>query len=319
MKSINALHNPNRRDFLKTAGATTLAALAGGAPQLSAESRSAPPLPATADTFILLWMAGGMAHTETFDPKHHTPFRKGMQAEEVISTFPAIDTAVGGIQLSAGLDNVAAVMDRGTLIRGHVLGDLGKILHSRHQFHWHTGYEPPLTVAAPHIGAWMARILGPLNPAVPAFIDIGQPYAGNGEAEELKAFQTAGFLGSEYGPFRIPYPSRAIQSVRPPGNMKSSRFQNRYRAFSRLAKAGPTGRYGSDYHYQSLLRSLENAHRLMNSSAAKSLDLTQEPKAIRNQYGESEFGKGCLLARRLTEGDLSVGMKWSKNPQNSRF
>ena len=54
-------------------------------------------------------------------------------------------------------------------------------------------------MAAPHIGSWIARTLGPLNPAVPAFIDIGQRFD-LGEGEELKAFHTAGFLGSEYRP-----------------------------------------------------------------------------------------------------------------------
>ncbi len=58
-------------------------------------------------------------------------------------------------------------MDRGTLIRSYTAGDLGFILHSRHQYHWHTGYAPPQTVAAPHLGAIIARTLGPLNPAVP--------------------------------------------------------------------------------------------------------------------------------------------------------
>jgi hypothetical protein len=58
-------------------------------------------------------------------------------------------------------------MDRGTLIRSAVQPDLGSILHSRHQYHWHTGYVPPQTVACPHIGSWMAKVLGPRNPVMP--------------------------------------------------------------------------------------------------------------------------------------------------------
>src|SRR5262249_52676921 len=135
-----------------------------------------------ADTLILLWMGGGMAHTETFDPKRYTAFRKGMKSQEVLSTFPAIDTVVDNIKISQGLEKIAQVLDRGTLIRTQQGANLGKILHSRHQFHWHTGYEPPVTVAAPHLGAWIARVRGPNNPAIPAFIDINQPYEGNGEA-----------------------------------------------------------------------------------------------------------------------------------------
>lgn len=290
-----------RRDFLKTASAATLGALAAK-PQFSAAAENAnAKLTPKADTCILLWMAGGMAHTETFDPKRHSPFKKGMKATEIASTFPSIRTAVDGVRFSQHLDHLAKVMDRGTLIRSHIVGDLGKILHSRHQFHWHTGYEPPLTVAAPHIGAWMAKALGPKNKALPAFIDIGQPYAGNGEAEELKAFQTAGFLGSEFGPFRIPDPSQAINTVRPPKGMSMKRFRRRRANYLKLLKASPLYREAGDYQRQSLLRSLESAHRLLDSPAAKAFDLSAEPKKSYDAYNTGRFGQGVLLARRLTE------------------
>ena len=98
----------------------------------------------------------------------------GLAVERVMSTFPAIDTAVDKIKFTAGLEQIGAVMDRGTLVRSHVQPDLGHILHTRHQYHWHTGYVPPQTVAAPHLGAWMAKVLGSRNPVMPAFVDIGQ-------------------------------------------------------------------------------------------------------------------------------------------------
>ena len=186
--------------------AAALAALAAGEPR---PVRGAEPLKhpePTADTLILLWLAGGMAAPETFDPKRYTPFEIGVPSEKILCTFPAIDTALDGVKISQGLEHVAKVLDRGTLIRSHVVADLGNILHSRHQYHWHTGYVPPQTVAAPHLGAWIAKVRGPRNPAIPAFINIGQRLEGHGEVEELKAFTTAGFFGSEYGPFNIPYP-----------------------------------------------------------------------------------------------------------------
>ena len=139
-----------RRDFLKTASAATLSALAAGLPRTPASPGAGDKLPATADTLVILWMAGGMAHTETFDPKRYTPYSPGVRSADVLSTFPAIDTPVDTIKISEGLEHVAGVMDRATLIRSHVLADLGFILHSRHQYHWHTGYEPPQPVAAPH-------------------------------------------------------------------------------------------------------------------------------------------------------------------------
>src|SRR5687768_2726273 len=147
-----------RREFLKLLGRSSAAALAPGyAPAIEAVER---PPAATADCLVLLWMAGGMAHTETFDPKHYEPFRPGIESKRVLSTFPAIDTSADGIQFTAGLEEMASVMHLGSLVRTFTLPVVDKIVHSRHQFHWHTGYLPPLTVAAPHIGAVMARTLG---------------------------------------------------------------------------------------------------------------------------------------------------------------
>src|SRR3954451_2730843 len=249
----------SRRDFLKTASAATLSALAAGFPrQLLAEPEEK--IQPTADTLIVLWMAGGMAHTETFDPKRYTAFESGLKSDKVLSTFPAIDTVVDNIKLSQGLENIARVMDRATLVRSYRAGDLGFILHSRHQYQWHTGYAPPQTVAAPHLGAVVARTLGPLNQAVPAFINVGQRFD-VGEGEELKAFTTAGFLGSEYGPFNIPYPDQAADAVRPPGGMSPGRFEDRTRFYRKLLAKSPIGELGSDYQKESLVRSLDNAHR----------------------------------------------------------
>ncbi|MFL2870006.1 MAG: DUF1501 domain-containing protein [Pirellulaceae bacterium] len=289
--------NSDRREFLKTASAATLAALAAGDGRSFAAEENPE---ATADSVILLWMGGGMASTETFDPKRHVPFEKGMSPEKVLSTFPAIDTACDHIKISEGLDRIASVMDRGTLIRSYTAGDLGHILHSRHQYHWHTGYAPPLTVAAPHIGSVIARTLGQRNPAMPAFIDIGQRFT-LGEREELKAFHTAGFLGSEFGPFLIPYPNQATEAVQPPAGMNLERFKKRYAAYKKIAANSPIARHGSDYQRESLSRSLENAYRLLSSPAAKAFDLSLEPKDSLEKYDTGRFGRGCLLARRLVE------------------
>src|SRR5256884_513593 len=290
----------NRRDFLKTASAATLSALAAGYPRALLAAETQEKIRPTADTLIVLWLAGGMAHTETFDPKRYSPFERGMKSAEMFSTFPTIDTAVDNIKFTAGLEKIAGVMDRGTLIRSYTAGDLGFILHSRHQYQWHTGYAPPQTVAAPHIGSVIARTLGPRNAAVPAFIDIGQRFD-LGEGEELKAFHTAGFLGSEYGPFLIANPEEALKTVRPPAGMTPSRFERRESYYRKLVAQNPIGQLGSDYQKESLLRSMDNAHRLLSSPAARAFDLSLEPKASYDKYNTGKFGQGCLLARRLTE------------------
>jgi hypothetical protein len=312
-----------RRDFLRSASAATLSALSAGYPR-RAGGQTADRLPATADAVIVLWMAGGMAHTETFDPKRYTPFEPGLRPEQVLSTFPSIDTAVDHIKFSQGLERLAGVMGRGTLIRTYTAGDLGFILHSRHQYQWHTGYAPPQTVAAPHLGAIVARTLGPRDPAMPAFINVGQRLD-LGEGEELKAFTTAGFLGSEHGPFGVPFPDEAADVVRPPGGMSPGRFESRDAFFRRLLGQSPIGRHGSDYQRESLLRAYENAHRLLTSPAAKAFDVSLEPldhirkyvpgyqpgqrfNAEQDRFGAKyeqqmvgRFGLGCLLARRLVE------------------
>ncbi len=313
-------HTHTRRDFLKTASAATLGALTAGAPRLFAEAEKIAP---RADCIILLWMAGGMAHTETFDPKQYTPFVKGVESKRVLSTFPSIPTSVDGVRFSEGLEKMAAVMDRGTLIRTAQAADLGFILHSRHQYHWHTGYVPPQSVAAPHMGAFMAKALGPRDPAMPAFINIGQRLD-LGEGEELKSFTTAGFLGSAYGPFNVPYPQDAAQTVRPPEGMTPGRFEDRNKFYKRMLEASPV-REGSAYQRESFVQAMDNAHRLLSSPSAKAFDLSLEPaenvakyvpagfdgakvgglKLDREGGYEAQsigrFGLGCLLARRLAE------------------
>ncbi|NNJ25780.1 DUF1501 domain-containing protein [Alienimonas chondri] len=291
-----------RRTLLKGLAAASAAAWASGPVRSlrAGESDVEQPEP-KADACILLWMAGGMAAPETFDPKRYAPYSEGLAMKDVLSTFPAIPTSVDGVEICGGLDRIAGVMDRGTLIRSAVQPDLGSILHSRHQYHWHTGYVPPHTVACPHIGAWMAKTLGPRREVMPPFINIGQRLEGVGEKEELKAFTTAGFFGSEYGPLNLPYPEQAARSVRPPAGMTGDRYARRQRLFRDLVDRSPQRDRISEDKRDSLLRSMENAHRLMSSKEREAFDIEREPADVRAEYDTGRFGRGCLLARRLVE------------------
>src|SRR5688572_20955770 len=137
---MNIKANYSRRDLLKaglTAGAVSaLPSFALGKPK-EAELDPNP----KADVMILLWMAGGQAQSETWDIKKYTPFEAGMEAKAVYSTFKSIPTSVDGLQISEALPHCAKIMHHGTMIRSFRPGDLGAILHSRHQYHFHTCYR----------------------------------------------------------------------------------------------------------------------------------------------------------------------------------
>src|SRR5207237_10885374 len=287
----------SRRGFMGATAAATLGALVGREPEIVRAAEQA----ATADAVIVLWMAGGMAQTETFDPKKYTPFESGVEVDRVLSTFPTIDTAVDHIKFTQGLERIARVIDRGTVIRTFNAADLGFILHSRHQYHWHTGYIPPQPMAMPHLGAVVSKTLGPKNPTVPAFISIGQNLEIGGESAAVKAFHTAGFLGAEHGPFLITNPLDAASSVKPVKELGDARFQSRRQLFEKLLAQEPVYRYGADFQRESLVRSLDSADRLLRSPSAQAFDASLEPKEKLDVSTTGRHGQGCLLARRLIE------------------
>src|SRR5437879_11898833 len=102
-------------------------------------------------------MAGGMAQTETFDPKRYTPYETGLESNRVLSTFPSIETSVDGVQISQGEEKIARIRGRGTLIRAYRHGGRGFVLHSRARLRWPSGYARPRTVAVRHLGSVSPR------------------------------------------------------------------------------------------------------------------------------------------------------------------
>ena len=149
------------------------------------------------------------------------------------------------------------------------------------------------------MGAWsrVARAEESRHPGVhrhrPAWRSAGR--------SELKAFHTGGFLGTEFGPFLIVDPQDAASAVRPPEGLGASALRSRHQLFKKLLAKEPVGQYGSDYQHESLLRSLEAAHRLLTSPAAKAFDLSLEPKKSLRHLQHRPLRPGCLLARRLVE------------------
>ena len=104
----------NRRQFLQaTLASAATAALSG----VALGGESAPTFKGAADAMILIWLPGGVAQTDTWDPKKHTPFEKGMKGNQLLGTCPIIPTSADGIQLGKGLETIASVMDQGAILR----------------------------------------------------------------------------------------------------------------------------------------------------------------------------------------------------------
>ena len=243
----------SRRGFIGASASATLAALAGGSPAaLWAQSEKPKP---TADTIILLWMAGGMAQTETFDPKRPAEFQTGLAAKDVLSTFRPIDTAVDHIKISEGLERIA---------RGDGSRNADPFLSSRRPG-IHSAFAASISLAhrlrsAADGGDAAHRRgdrqdAGSKNPDVPAFIDIGQNLEIGGESAAVKAFHTAGFLGTDYGPFLITNPLDADRACGRMRNWATLVLPRRYELFQKLAAESPVAQFGGEYQRDALKRS----------------------------------------------------------------
>src|SRR3954465_198696 len=212
----------NRRDFLKS----TLAAAAGAALApyaFGADGGAA--LQGTADSMILIWLPGGVSQTDTWDPKKHTPYEKGMKGNQLLGTCPLIDTAADGIKFGAGLETLASVMDQGTVLRSLTNETKFGAVHLKAQYYMKTGYLFPAGVKAPSIGSVVARSLGRKSPSVPAYIDIGRDInAADQEFFFINEYSGPGFYGAKYAPFMIPEPAQGMSTLNAVADMKLDRL-----------------------------------------------------------------------------------------------
>jgi uncharacterized protein (DUF1501 family) len=288
MTARHAAHLATRRGFLRGAAGTTLglAALAGGLPirplfadEIAAAAPASDPSgAATLEHLIVLWMAGGPSHLDTFDPK---PGRK------TGGPYKALPTAVDGLSFCEHLPKLAKEAKDLAVIRS-LTSRQGA--HERATHLYQTGYEPDATVAHPHLGAWIARARGEPTNDLPAFVAIG----GN---------EGSGFLGPDLAPYQIADVNLPVQDLAPRGVSKER--QTRRTAFLDALGGAFADRHGHDVAAaQRAARA--RARRMMASPAAKAFDPNQESKEKRAAYGNTFIGKACLLARRLVEADVRV-------------
>ncbi len=253
----------HRRDFLKTSLAATAAV---GFPRaLTAFSGASVAPRAKADAMILIWLPGGIAQADAWDPKHHTPFTPGMRGSDLLGTCPIIPTTADGISFGAGLENLASVMDKGMVLRSLTNDATFGAVHLKAQHHMMTGFPFPSGVMTPSIGAVVARTLGRRDSNLPAYIAIGRDAnSARLESAFINTYQGPGFYGPRYAPLVIPDAARGLSALH----------------------ADPT----------------DNSRTVLDSRAKRALELSAESGETLKHYGVGDrFARGCLLARRLVE------------------
>ena len=265
----------NRRSFFKT-GAVGFMGLSM-IDLLRSTVLAGPNDLAKCDSVILIWLAGGPSHIDTFDPKPGQPTN---------GPFKAISTSADGIQICEHLPTVARNMKHAAIIRS-LTSKEGS--HERATYEMHTGYKPLGSIAHPAMGSLIVQQKGKRNEEIPAFVTIG----GN------SAFG-AGFLGSQFAPFYIGDINNPARNLVFPDKVDDERFKRRIdilkgvdQEFSKQGRDPVVKEYGTYYR---------DAVKMMYSKSVEAFNLNddKETSYIKN-YGDNTLGRSVLMARRLVE------------------
>jgi uncharacterized protein (DUF1501 family) len=283
----------SRRDWLKLSTAGVVGYSMSG--WLGALADDAAKNPQRKRSCILLWMSGGPSQLDTFDlkPGHANG-----------GPFKPIDTSVPGIQISEHFPQLAKFMDHLAIVRSMTSkeGD-----HGRATYFLRTGYLPQGPIQYPSLGALVSKELGDEQSELPNFVSVA-PF----RLLNQNAFG-AGFLGPRHAPLIVgegglgPVQQRPdaadralkVQDLAPAGGVGKEQADARIALLQQVQRDFLTEH--SDLPALSHQNAYERAVRLMRSTAAKAFDLEDEKPAVRDAYGRSLFGQGCLLARRLVE------------------
>ncbi|MEE3372569.1 MAG: DUF1501 domain-containing protein [Planctomycetota bacterium] len=248
------------------------ALLAQGANKLQRQGKSC----------ILLWMQGGPSQFETFSPK--PTHSNGGDTK-------AISTQAPGIQIAENLPQVSRVMQDICLIRSM---NSKEGSHPRAQSLLHTGYLPTASVQFPTLGSHAAHQLGDPDDELPNFVRIGRAGRGGGG-------DGGGLLGVTYDPFVMSDASRM------PENTTVTTSDRRYRRRLKLRNQleSQFAKRGARQEVANQKELYAKSSRMVLSPKMDAFDISQESKAMQSAYGDTAFGKGCLLARRLLESGVT--------------
>lgn len=234
------------------------------------------PLNAQADSVIVLWLAGAPSQFETFSPK--TKSKNG-------GSTKAIQTNVAGIELAENLPLLSQQMDKLTLIRT-LTSKEGN--HNRASYLMHTSYPPTGVVKHPSFGAITAKELGGAKEFdLPYFVSLTGPS------------YSAEFLGKEYSPYVIKDVTKPLQNIAKFKDVDDTRFAERMKLLNQMEDSFYKEKGLEDIKEHQLI--YEKSVKMMNSPLIKAFDISEEPDVLKKAYGENNFGKGCLMARRLVE------------------
>jgi hypothetical protein len=203
--------------------------------------------------------------------------------------FREINTAVRGIRISEHLPQVARRMDRLALVRS-MHGTEGD--HRLAAAYAHAGYPARGPIHYPTLGALVAKEAGVEDADLPAFVSIAPYRVSNSRAH------SPGFLGPRYAPL-IVGENLGVQNLTPHAGGGAQHFEARLRLVRQMQDEFVRDHPGAAT--TSHQTAYGRAARLMRTTAARALDLDQEPARLRDAYGRNKFGQSCLLARRLVE------------------
>jgi len=244
-------------------------------------------------------MSGGPAQTDTFDlkPGH----ANGGEFQEIATKSP-------GLRFSEHLPKLALHADQLAVLRGLSTGEGD---HGRGTYLMRTGHTPMGPLPYPSLGSAFAHELGSTDRAMPGYVSIGAFRALSPEAFG------AGFLGSRYSPLFVGasdmpgitqngaqgFAELRVQSLDRIDGISDARMQRRLALWQGLQNDFLSGNRGPAARAHHTV--YEGALQLMNSQDAEAFRLEDEPVTLRESYGRSAFGQGCLLARRLVERGVS--------------
>ena len=232
---------------------------------------------------ILLWLDGGPFQHDSFDPKTAND-------SELAFRFKPVSTTADGIQLASCLPKLAGQAHHLAIIRSMQAAEME---HNQAQYHMQTGWRSIGPIQAPALGSLVSHELAQQTmlranaDGLPVYISIGH------------AGFSAGYLGAAHRPTIVWDPNQPPENLGIPAGVSPEVFQRRLDLLTLVEQGQPMD---ARTHYFQAGR--EGAAQFMQSKQRAAFDLSGEPDKIRDRYGRSRMGQGCLLARRLVEAGV---------------